>query len=172
MATAKPDPAETGYFTDAAPAGAGAAVSVPVADLDDDSLLGTFPEGRRLTGTRCRQCGQTMIGARSVCSACVSRDVARVALSATGVLYSFTRLHVSGGHGVSGKRGVSGEDGVPGEDGGGAGVRPVGYVDLDDGTRTLADLREGTVPLRPDQRVELGTDGDDWFFGPAGDPGD
>jgi uncharacterized OB-fold protein len=163
VATAKPDPADTGSFTDAAPAGAGAAVSVPVADLDDDSLLGTFPEGRRLTGTRCSQCGQTMIGARSVCSACVSRDVARIPLPATGVLYSFTRLHVSGGHGFPGEHGVSGRHG------GGAGVRPVGYVDLDDGPRTLADLREGTVPLRPDLRVELGTDGDDWFFGPAGD---
>ena len=49
------------------------------------------------------------------------------------------------------------------------GVRPVGYVDLDDGVRTLADIREGGTPLRPDMRVELGTDGDDWFFAPARD---
>ena len=54
------------------------------------------------------------------------------------------------------------------------GIRPpdvelarVGYVDLDDGVRTLADIREGTMPLRPDMRVELGLDGDDWFFAPA-----
>lgn len=121
-----------------------AAVSVPVADLESDSLLGTFPEGRRLVGTRCGQCGRVMIGARVVCSSCVSRDVSQVALPATGILYSFTRLHV-----------------------GRAGVRPVGYVDLDDGVRTLADIREGGTPLRPDMRVELGTDGDDWFFAPA-----
>ena len=121
-----------------------ATVSAPVADLDSDGLLGAFPEGRCLVGTRCDRCGRTMIGARVVCSSCVSRDVSRVALPATGTLYSFTRLHV-----------------------GGEGVRPVGYVDLDDGVRTLADIREGTVPLRPDMRVELGVDGDDWFFAPA-----
>jgi len=126
------------------PVPAEAAVSAPVADLASDGLLDTFPEGRRLVGTQCDQCGRTMIGARVVCSSCVSREVSRVALPATGVLYSFTRLHV-----------------------GGEGVRPVGYVDLDDGVRTLADIREGKVPLRPDMRVELGVDGDDWFFAPA-----
>ena len=126
------------------PVPAEAAVSAPVADLASDGLLDTFPEGRRLVGTQCDQCGRTMIGARVVCSSCVSREVSRVALPATGVLYSFTRLHV-----------------------GGEGVRPVGYVDLDDGVRTLADIREGTMPLRPDMRVELGVDGDDWFFAPA-----
>ena len=142
-------------------------VSVPAADLESDSLLGTFPEGRRLVGTRCGQCGQVMIGTRTVCSSCVSRDVSRVALPATGVLYSFTRLHGhSGKHGLSGKRGLSGKHG------GSEDVRPVGYVDLDlpaghGGVRTLADIRAGGTPLRPDMRVELGTDGDDWFFAPA-----
>ena len=126
------------------PVPAEAAVSAPVADLASDGLLDTFPEGRRLVGTQCDQCGRTMIGARVVCSSCVSREVSRVALPTTGTLYSFTRLHV-----------------------GGEGVRPVGYVDLDDGVRTLADIREGKVPLRPDMRVELGVDGDDWFFAPA-----
>jgi uncharacterized OB-fold protein len=121
-----------------------AQVSVPVADLESESLLGTFPEGQRLVGTRCDRCGQTMIGARVVCSSCVSREVSRVALAVTGILYSFTRLHV-----------------------GGEGLRPIGYVDLDDGVRTLADIREGATPLQPDMRVELGVDGDDWFFAPA-----
>lgn len=139
-----------------------AAVSLPVADLEDESLLGTFPEGRRLVGTRCGACGRVMIGARVVCSSCVSRDVTRVALPASGMLYSFTRLHVASKASVS-------------QHSGGAGVRPVGYVDLDAGggpgavVRTLAELREGDVPLRPDQPVELGTDGDDWFFTPTGD---
>jgi uncharacterized OB-fold protein len=119
-------------------------VSAPVADLEGDGLLGEFPEGRRLVGTRCDRCGRRMIGARVVCSACVGREVSRVALPATGVLYSFTRLHV-----------------------GREGVRAIGYVDLDDGVRTLAELREGRLPLRPDIRVELGVDGDDWFFTPT-----
>jgi uncharacterized protein len=138
-----------------------AVVSVPAADLESDSLLGTFPEGRRLVGTRCGQCGQVMIGTRTVCSSCVSRDVSRVPLPVTGVLYSFTRLH-----------GLSGKDSLSGKHGGSEGVRQVGYVDLDlpadhGGVRTLADIRAGGTPLRPDMRVELGTDGDDWFFAPA-----
>jgi uncharacterized OB-fold protein len=85
-----------------------------------------------------------MIGTRIVCSSCVGREVSRVALPATGVLYSFTRLHV-----------------------GGEGARPIGYVDLDGGVRTLADIREGATPLQPDVRVELGVDGDAWFFAPV-----
>jgi uncharacterized OB-fold protein len=121
-----------------------ATVSAPIADLGGESLLGTFPEGRRLVGTRCDRCGTMMIGARVVCSSCVSREVSRVALPVTGTLYSFTRLHV-----------------------GGEGIRAIGYVDLDGAVRTLADLREGPAPLRPDIRVELGLDGDDWFFAPA-----
>lgn len=129
-----------------------AGVSATIADLDSDSLLGDFPEGRRLVGTRCDRCGQTMIGTRFACSSCVSRDVSRVALPTTGTLYTFTRVH-----GLSSKHS------------GGSGVRPLGYVDLDGGVRTLADLREGSVPLRVDQPVELGTDGDDWFFIPVAD---
>jgi cytochrome P450 len=124
-----------------------AQVSLPIADLESDGLLGTFPEGRRLVGTRCGRCGQTMIGARVVCSSCVSREVSRVALPTTGVLYSYTRLHAGGS------------------------VRPIGYVDLDGDVRTLADLRAGSTPLRPDMRVELGVDGDDWFFTPAAGEG-
>ncbi|MEV6345928.1 OB-fold domain-containing protein [Actinoplanes sp. NPDC051851] len=123
--------------------------SFPVADLESDDLLGDFPEGRRLAGTRCGDCGQTMIGTRVVCSSCVGQNVARVALPGTGVLYSYTRLHV-----------------------GGQGVRALGYVDLDGGVRTLADLREGDAGLWPDARVELGVDGDDWFFTPVIQQGD
>ncbi|MFC1405275.1 MULTISPECIES: Zn-ribbon domain-containing OB-fold protein [Streptacidiphilus] len=119
-------------------------VSAPIADLETDSLLGTFPEGPRLVGTECGQCGRTMIGTRVVCSSCVSREVSRVALPSTGVLYSFTRLHV----------GVEG-------------VRPIGYIDLDDDVRTLADLREGDTPLQPGIPVVLGVEGDQWFFAPV-----
>lgn len=121
-----------------------ATVSATIADLESDDLLGDFPEGPRLVGTACDRCGATMIGTRVVCSACVSRDVSRVALPTTGVLYSYTRLHV-----------------------GGDGPRALGYVDLDNGVRTLADLRETSEPLRPDGRVQLGTDGDAWYFTPV-----
>lgn len=121
-----------------------APVSLPIPDMESDGLLGQFPEGPRLVGTRCDDCGRTMIGARIVCSSCVCTDVSRIALPTTGVLYSFTRLHV-----------------------GAEGVRPLGYVDLDDDVRTLADIRENSVPLEPGLRVELGVDGDTWFFAPV-----
>lgn len=120
-----------------------ALVSLAIADLDESSLIGDFPEGRRLIGTKCSDCETTMIGSRVVCSNCVSRNVERVALPTTGSLYSYTRIRV----------GVDG------------GVKPLGYVDLDGvGVRTLADLREGAGEFVPDMRVQLGTDGDDWFF--------
>jgi uncharacterized protein len=119
-------------------------VSVPIADMEQADLLGQFVEGPRLVGTTCNECGRTMIGSRIVCSNCVSRDVSRVALPTTGVLYSFTRVH------------------VPNQP-----VRPLGYVDLDDDVRTLADLREGDTPLVPGMRVALGVEGDDWFFAPV-----
>ena len=118
-----------------------ALVSQPFSDLETDSLLGQFAEGPRLIGTRCGNCGQTMIGSRVVCSSCVSTDVSIIALPTTGVLYSFTRLHPSADV-----------------------VRPLGYVDLDDDVRTLADIREGDTPLEPGIRVELGVDDDEWFF--------
>jgi uncharacterized OB-fold protein len=122
-----------------------AIVSQPIADLETDGLLGDFPEGPRLVGTRCADCGRTMIGARVVCSGCVGGDVVRIALPTTGTLYTFTRVHVGGDR-----------------------VRPLGYVDLEGDVRTLADLREGEVPLVPGIPVELGVDGSDWYFAPSG----
>ena len=83
-----------------------------------------------------------MLDTRVVCSSCVGTDVTRIPLPTTGVLYSFTRLHV-----------------------GGEGVRPLGYVDLEGDVRTLADLREDS-PLQPGMRVELGVEGDNWYFSP------
>lgn len=119
-----------------------APVSVPIADLESDSPIGDFPEGRRLVGTRCMACGTAMIGSRVVCSTCVSEDVERIALPDTGNLYTFTRVHV-------------GTDSV----------RPIGYVDLDGvGVRTLTDLDESGKPLAPDTRVQLVVDGDAWYF--------
>lgn len=117
-------------------------VPQPIADLESDSLLAQFDSGSCLVGTRCDSCGTTMIGSRVVCSKCVGQDVHQVALPTTGTLYSFTRLHTRG-----------------------AEPRALGYVDLDDQVRTLADIRESR-PLVPDMRVQLGVDGDAWFFEP------
>lgn len=121
-----------------------ATVSRPIADLDSDGLLGSFPDGPRLVGTKCDRCGRAMIGVRVVCSACVSTEVGRIELPTTGSLYTFTRLHV-----------------------GGDGVRILGYVDLDGDVRTLADIRENGKSLQPGMQVALGVDGADWFFAPV-----
>jgi uncharacterized OB-fold protein len=113
----------------------------PIADLDSDGLLGDFAEGPRLVGTQCDACSRTMLGTRVVCSACVGTDVTRVPLPTTGVLYTYTRLHV-----------------------GADGVRALGYVDFEGDVRTLTDLREDAGPLEPGIRVDLRVDGDDWWF--------
>ncbi|MBO0909818.1 Zn-ribbon domain-containing OB-fold protein [Arthrobacter sunyaminii] len=120
-----------------------APVSHPVADLDEDSLLGSFPEGPRLIGSHCDDCGCTMIGSRVVCSTCVGQAISRVALPGGGVLYTFTTIHT------------------------GPAPRTLGYVDLDNGVRTLADITAGDIQLYPDIRVELGVEGSDWFFSPV-----
>lgn len=120
-------------------------VPQPIADLESDSLIAQFSDGPRLVGTQCESCGTTMIGSRVVCSNCVSQDVHQIALPTTGTLYSFTRVHARG-----------------------EAPRAMGYVDLDDKVRTLADLRE-TRQLTPDMRVQLGFDGDAWYFEPAAD---
>ncbi|WP_243076337.1 Zn-ribbon domain-containing OB-fold protein [Microbacterium sp. SS28] len=120
------------------------AVPQPVADLESDGLLGVFPEGPRLVGTQCRACSRTMIGTRIVCSDCVGTDVTRVPLPTTGLLYTYTRLHV-----------------------GAEGVRALGYVDFEGDVRTLTDLREDTGPLEPGIRVRLHVEGDDWWFAAA-----
>ncbi|WP_280490014.1 Zn-ribbon domain-containing OB-fold protein [Nocardia carnea] len=130
-------------------AGIEATVSPIVDDLASDNPIGSFPEGPRLVGTRCDACGNTMVGTRVVCSACVGREVSVVALPDTGSLYSFTRLHV-----------------------GSEGVSAIGYIDLPGDVRTLADIRENGTPLRPDLPVCLVVDGDGWFFTPQDDHGE
>ncbi|MBO1901340.1 OB-fold domain-containing protein [Leucobacter weissii] len=124
-----------------------ASVSEPIADLESDSLIGDFDEGKRLIGTRCDECGRTMIGSRVVCSGCVGRRVSRLALPSTGILYSYTRLHPGAGE-----------------------VRPLGYVDLDGvEVRTLADLFEDGTPLRVDAPVRLVVEDDRWYFTTSAD---
>lgn len=113
----------------------------PNPDLDSDTLLGEFSEGSRLVGSRCEDCGTVMLGARVACSTCVGRALARVPLSTTGTLYTFTRLHT------------------------GDGVRVLGYVDLDSGVRTLSNIREDS-PLHPGVRVGLEVAALDWWFAP------
>ncbi|ALJ21949.1 Zn-ribbon domain-containing OB-fold protein [Microbacterium sp. No. 7] len=117
-------------------------ISLPIPDLESDGLLAEFPEGHRLVGSVCDDCGQAMLGSRVVCSSCVGGSISRTALPATGVLYSFTRLSRGDG-----------------------GIRALGYVDLDNGVRTLTDLRD-SPELGAGIRVRLDVDPDGaaWFF--------
>lgn len=124
------------------------ASTAPVPDLEAKDLLDRFDDGPGLAGTRCSACDKTMLGVRVVCSSCVGTDVHRVCLSRQGRLYTFTRLHLKGT------------------------VRTIGYVDLDNGVRTLADIREKGHELRPDLAVALGVEGEQWFFTPDPESGD
>lgn len=119
------------------------AITTPIPDLEAEHLLGSFPDGPGLVGTRCGSCGNTMLGARTVCSSCVGLDVEPACLSRTGELYTFTRLYLK------------------------ETVRTIGYVDLAEGVRTLADVRSDGQDLVPGLQVALGVDGDQWFFAPA-----
>lgn len=117
-------------------------ITVPISDLDEENLLGQFAEGPGLVGTRCSTCKGTMLGMRVVCSTCVSVDIERVRLSGEGKLYTFTRLH---------HKDV---------------VRTIGYVDLEEGVRTLADIRQNGGDLEPGLGVQLSIEGAQWFFTP------
>jgi uncharacterized OB-fold protein len=73
----------------------------------------------------------------------MSRRIEPITLPRTGTLYSFTVLRV----------GTTGEP------------RVLGYVDLDNGVRVLAEVRPGAAALVPDLPVELGLEDDgQWFF--------
>ncbi len=50
--------------------------------------------GGRLISTRCRQCGRVSFPPKPLCRSCWSEDIEWVDLPSTGVLYSFTRVHV------------------------------------------------------------------------------
>ncbi len=49
----------------------------------------------RLLSTRCKTCGQQSFPPRKLCRACWSTSLEWVELSSTGLLYSFTRIHVA-----------------------------------------------------------------------------
>lgn len=101
----------------------------------------------RLHGSRCRQCGARFFPSRQVCFECGGRDLASTLLGPDGTLYSFSTVHVASGRSTP---------------------YTIGYVDLDDGVRVLADIRQEPDRLWPDQRVVivLAEDGA-WAVAPA-----
>ena len=48
----------------------------------------------RLISTHCRQCGRVSFPPKAHCRSCWSEDIEWIDLPSTGVLYSFTRVHV------------------------------------------------------------------------------
>ena len=116
-------------------------VSAIFEDLHGDtSCIGT-EAGPALRGTLCQRCGLKMAGSRLVCSRCMGQTLEEMPLARNGNLYTFSQVHV-----------------------GPAARRILGYVDLDDGVRTLAVIRRGAGPIVIGARVRLATDADAWFF--------
>ena len=62
------------------------------------TLSSTSVEKPCLLGNKCRSCGETFFPNRTACRRCSSPDMEAVALSGTGMLYSFTTVRVKPPH--------------------------------------------------------------------------
>ena len=92
----------------------------------------------RLVGSACRACGARAFPPVPVCPECLSEDLAALALSRRGTLYSFSTVHVA-------PRGWR----VP---------YVAGYVDLPEGVRVFAHIVDAAPEaLDMDMPVELTT---------------
>jgi uncharacterized OB-fold protein len=118
---------------------AGAAVSI----CDDVLSTSLDPAGEwRLGGARCGRCGQVTLGASArTCPNCSSPDMTAVALSTTGVLWSYTVVR----HQPPGDAKLP----IPFQPFG------VGLVELDEGIRVVAPLADPTDRLRIGMTLEL-----------------
>lgn len=122
-----------------------------LSDVVDDLTPGVAwyrdTDGRAwLSGSRCTRCWALAYPCHEVCHRCGGGDTAPAAIGGTGVLYSWSTVHVSSAR---------------------ATPYTLGYVDLADGVRVLA-LIEGDAALRPGIDVRLTTDSADLTFEPAG----
>jgi uncharacterized OB-fold protein len=91
-----------------------------------------------LQGARCRDCGKLWFPAAAICPACRSQAVEPAALSRTGRLYAWSRLHVAA-------RGW----GAP---------YVIGYVDLPEGVRVFTHIAvDDPARLRPDMAMAFRT---------------
>lgn len=126
------EPAKTSSSGNAAP--------YPIPDLAAEGHLIEANGSTYLCGARCRSCASLTFPFTPVCHRCGSRQSERVALAPAGVLYTYSTVHVSSS-------------------------RPtpysIGYVDLDDGVRVLAELR-GKLAIG--ERVHINTDQSSWYF--------
>ena len=93
---------------------------------------------RRLTGTRCVNCSERLIGPRSICSACGGTNVQPVEFANTGHLVTFTEIF----NPPSGYEAVA--------------PYFIGLVQLDNGPRVLAQLTDvNQQEVRIGMRVEM-----------------
>jgi uncharacterized OB-fold protein len=103
-------------------------------------VIGTVPpdanEAPGLIGSQCRDCGKMLFPPAAICPDCLSENIAPVALSRTGTLYSYTVMRVA----------ARGWD-AP---------YMLGYVDLPEGVRVFTHLT-GMTPedVRVDMPVSL-----------------
>ncbi len=104
--------------------------------LVDPRLVDIDGSRARLKAGQCRQCKAYSFPRADVCASCLSEDVADAFLSEEGKLYSFSTIY----------------KGPPGW------IVPytLGYVDLPEGVRVLANLDIPQEQLRVDLKVRLG----------------
>jgi uncharacterized OB-fold protein len=127
--------------------GGGAAIEniEPIADLaPNGSEFTARPDGARLRGCRCLDCGKKFFPDRAICFGCAGRHMEESLLGPTGTLYSYATVHVA--------------PKVPTP-------YTIGYIDLEQGVRVLAFGNGEAERLRPDLPVTLvsGNDGSWWF---------
>ncbi|MGH3663470.1 MAG: Zn-ribbon domain-containing OB-fold protein [Micromonosporaceae bacterium] len=98
----------------------------------------------QLVGSRCRGCDARSVPARTVCFSCLSEDCEELLLGPDGTLYSHATVHVSATRQTP---------------------YTIGYVDLPEGPRVLAQLAGDPARLTPDDPVRLTVDDDgEWRF--------
>ncbi len=126
----------------------------PPADLEagNTGLVGSEEGLPVLLGSQCQRCSEQFFPPVWVCPACTSFEIEQASLGSTGVLYSYSTVHVSPS-------------------------RPtpytLGYVDLDAGPRVLSHVRWSGEGLELDVQVVLKVDEQlsTWWFEPIGSTG-
>jgi hypothetical protein len=120
--------------------------ALPVADLDGRAEIKADESGRpALLGSVCESCGDVAFPARWVCGRCSGTELSETLLSGTGLLYSYTVVHVSPGRQTP---------------------YTLGYVDLKEGARTLAPIAGDPESLAVGMPVEVACDEETWCFQP------
>jgi uncharacterized protein len=121
-----------------------AALSAVTEDLSPGPGWGAGPDGLpQLHGSRCTRCGALGYPARAACHRCAGTQLAPAALSPAGRLYSWSTVHVSASRPVP---------------------YTLGYVDLPEGVRVLAQVAGDPALLTPDCAVRLVLAADELTF--------